>query len=491
MQPGTGQPGDARQVSYLQRVSRMLLDMRIEGAVGQALAGVHAGCRRGVEAGQQQCRALTGNQWVVHGAGRQPVHQLLLALIQAHGGGAVEQAAAGIGMLAQVLAQPRLPWHIKHQAITAGIAGARVMSTRRDHDQPLAIDAGAMSLDLELQAAAQAEHQLRVFVAMGDQAVAVMAQREDRAGGHGGFLAGQAPIVPQSLHAITRHCFAMALSCTPASLQQTAPEPAHEPCRTVRPSRKQRVRTLWISDVHLGTRDCQAEHLSQFLKGYQADRVYLVGDIIDGWKLRGGIYWPQAHTNVIRRLLTMSKRGTEVIYVTGNHDEFLRRYSKLILGNIQLVDEAEHLTADGRRLLVVHGDQFDVITRYHRWLAFLGDRAYEFTLVLNRWLNHWRARYGYGYWSLSAYLKHKVKGAVNFISDFENAIAHECTRRGFHGVVCGHIHHAEIRKVGEVDYLNCGDWVESCTALIEHWDGSVELYRLAEAQAVAALREPA
>ncbi|WP_147469739.1 UDP-2,3-diacylglucosamine diphosphatase, partial [Pseudomonas savastanoi] len=137
------------------------------------------------------------------------------------------------------------------------------------------------------------------------------------------------------------------------------------------PSRKQRVSTLWISDVHLGTRDCQAEHLSAFLKRYQADKVYLVGDIIDGWKLRGGMYWPQAHTNVIRRLLTMSKRGTEVIYVTGNHDEFLRRYSKLVLGNIQLVDEAEHVTADGRRLLVIHGDQFDVITRYHRWLAFL------------------------------------------------------------------------------------------------------------------------
>ncbi|WP_426133905.1 UDP-2,3-diacylglucosamine diphosphatase [Pseudomonas sp. PWP3-1b2] len=249
------------------------------------------------------------------------------------------------------------------------------------------------------------------------------------------------------------------------------------------PSRKQRVRTLWISDVHLGTRDCQAEHLSQFLKGYQADKVYLVGDIIDGWKMRGGMYWPQAHTNVIRRLLTMAKRGTEVIYVTGNHDEFLRRYSKLILGNIQLVDEAVHVTADGRRLLVIHGDQFDVITRYHRWLAFLGDSAYEFTLTLNRWLNHWRARYGYGYWSLSAYLKHKVKTAVSFISDFEEAIAHEVTKRGLQGVVCGHIHHAEIRKVGEVDYLNCGDWVESCTALIEHWDGSIELYRLADAQA--------
>ncbi|MGY3173424.1 UDP-2,3-diacylglucosamine pyrophosphatase LpxH [Pseudomonas sp. TE12234] len=250
-----------------------------------------------------------------------------------------------------------------------------------------------------------------------------------------------------------------------------------------KPSRKQRVRTLWISDVHLGTRDCQAEHLSQFLKGYHADKIYLVGDIIDGWKLRGGMYWPQAHTNVIRRLLTMAKRGTEVIYVTGNHDEFLRRYSKLILGNIQLVDEAVHVTADGRHLLVIHGDQFDVITRYHRWLAFLGDSAYEFTLTLNRWLNHWRARYGYGYWSLSAYLKHKVKTAVSFISDFEEAIAHECAKRELHGVVCGHIHHAEIRKVGEVDYLNCGDWVESCTALIEHWDGTIELYRLADAQA--------
>lgn len=250
-----------------------------------------------------------------------------------------------------------------------------------------------------------------------------------------------------------------------------------------KPSRKQRVRTLWISDVHLGTRDCQAEHLAAFLKRYHADRIYLVGDIIDGWKLRGGIYWPQAHSNVIRRLLTMSKRGTEVIYVTGNHDEFLRRYSSLMLGNIQLVDEAEHVTVDGRRLLVIHGDQFDVITRYHRWLAFLGDSAYEFTLTLNRWLNHWRSRWGYGYWSLSAYLKHKVKTAVNFISDFEEAIAHECVKRGLQGVVCGHIHHAEIRQVGGVEYMNCGDWVESCTALIEHWDGQIELYRLAEAQA--------
>ncbi len=258
----------------------------------------------------------------------------------------------------------------------------------------------------------------------------------------------------------------------------------------IRPNRKQVVRTLWISDVHLGTRDCQAEHLTRFLKRYKPERVYLVGDIIDGWKLRSGVYWPQSHSNVIRCLLTMSKRGTEVIYVTGNHDEFLRRYSRLALGNIRLVDEAEHRTADGRRLLVIHGDQFDVITRYHRWLAFLGDSAYGFTLVLNRWLNHWRSRWGYGYWSLSAYLKHKVKTAVSFIGDFEQAIAHECVRRGFDGVVCGHIHHAEMRHIGEVEYLNCGDWVESCTALIEHPDGHIELYRLAQQQGVAVELKP-
>ncbi|GIZ12025.1 UDP-2,3-diacylglucosamine hydrolase [Pseudomonas sp. NCCP-436] len=240
---------------------------------------------------------------------------------------------------------------------------------------------------------------------------------------------------------------------------------------------RQPVRTLWISDVHLGTRDCQAERLEEFLGRFDAGCIYLVGDIIDGWKLRNGIYWPQSHTNVIRSLLSMSQRGTEVVYVTGNHDEFLRRYSSLVLGNIRLVDEAVHLTADGRRLWVIHGDQFDVITRYHRWLAFLGDTAYGVTLTLNRWLNYWRRRWGYGYWSLSAYLKHRVKRAVSFIGEFEQAIAHECVRRSLQGVVCGHIHHAEIRRLGNIEYLNCGDWVESCTALIEHSDGRIELYR--------------
>lgn len=246
---------------------------------------------------------------------------------------------------------------------------------------------------------------------------------------------------------------------------------------------KQRVRTIWISDVHLGTRDCQAEKLAGFLKEYECDQLYLVGDIIDGWRLRKSMYWPQSHTNVIRRILTLAKRGTKVVYVTGNHDEFLRRYGTLNIGNLLLVDEAEHRTADGRRLLVIHGDLFDVITRYHRWLAFLGDNAYEFSLRLNRWLNYWRSRCGYGYWSLSGYLKHRVKKAVNFISDFEDALAHECRKRDFDGVVCGHIHHAEIRQVKGITYHNCGDWVESCSALIEHWDGSIQLYRWSEAAA--------
>lgn len=241
--------------------------------------------------------------------------------------------------------------------------------------------------------------------------------------------------------------------------------------------KKERVRTIWISDLHLGTKGCQAEKLTSFLKGYECDHLYLVGDIVDGWRLRKGVFWPQAHTNVVRRILTMSKRGTRVTYVTGNHDEFLRRYTGLLMGNIHLVDEATHVTADGRRLLVVHGDQFDVITCCHRWLAVLGDHGYEISLTLNRWLNLFRSRFGYGYWSLSAYLKQRVKTAVGFISDFETALAHECSKQGYQGVVCGHIHHAEIRDIQGVTYHNCGDWVESCTALIERWDGQIELYQ--------------
>ncbi len=244
----------------------------------------------------------------------------------------------------------------------------------------------------------------------------------------------------------------------------------------------QKYRTIWISDVHLGTPGCKAEHLVDFLKQHECEKLYLVGDIIDGWKLKGGWYWPQEHTNVIRKVLTKSKRGTKVFYVTGNHDEFLRKFVgfKLEIGNIQVVNEHVHTTADGRKLLVLHGDFFDVITRYHKWLALAGDFAYESTMQANFWINRARRLAGLRYWSLSAFAKDRVKTAVNVISNFEGAVARECQRRGLDGVVCGHIHHAEIREIQGVTYHNCGDWVESCTALAEDFNGKLSIIRWVE-----------
>jgi len=238
---------------------------------------------------------------------------------------------------------------------------------------------------------------------------------------------------------------------------------------------KTHYRTIFLSDIHLGTKGCQADRLLDFLKEHTCDELYLVGDIIDGWRMKSSIYWPQSHSNVLRRFLTLTKRGTRLVYVTGNHDEFLRRYSDLAIGNIELVDEAVHETADGRRLLVVHGDEYDVITRYHRWVAWLGDLGYTLMLELNRHFNALRSRFGYGYWSLSAWVKHRVKRAVSFISEFEEAVAHHCRKQGYDGVVCGHIHHAEIRDLEGVRYLNCGDWVESCTALVEDERGEFQI----------------
>ncbi|MGA0838501.1 MAG: UDP-2,3-diacylglucosamine diphosphatase [Pseudomonadales bacterium] len=234
---------------------------------------------------------------------------------------------------------------------------------------------------------------------------------------------------------------------------------------------KSHFRAIFLSDIHLGTRGCQAERLLNFLKRHSCDELYLVGDIIDGWRLRSQLYWPQSHSNVVRRFLTLAKRGTRVVFVTGNHDEFLRKYADLTLGNLELVDRAVHRTADGQQLLVVHGDEFDVVTRYHRWIAFLGDVGYNLLLELNRCFNRLRVRFGYGYWSLSAWVKQRVKRAVSYIGEYEDALVHQCRREGFDGVVCGHIHHAEIRDLDGVRYMNCGDWVESCTALVEDKNG--------------------
>ena len=236
-----------------------------------------------------------------------------------------------------------------------------------------------------------------------------------------------------------------------------------------------RVRTAWISDLHLGTPGCRAHALLDFLRHLECDTLFLVGDIIDGWQLRRSWYWPQAHNDVVQKLLRKARKGTRVILVPGNHDEFARKYAHHNFGGIDVVDEWIHETADGRRLWVTHGDLFDGVIQCAKWLALVGDNLYSFTLQLNRSLNSLRARLGLPYWSLSKYLKAKVKRAVSYVGDFEAALAREARRRGVHGVVCGHIHHAELREIDGILYANDGDWVESLTALVEHADGRLEI----------------
>jgi UDP-2,3-diacylglucosamine pyrophosphatase LpxH len=234
-------------------------------------------------------------------------------------------------------------------------------------------------------------------------------------------------------------------------------------------------RAIFISDLHLGTPGCQAEALLEFLKTHSCDTLYLVGDIIDGWQLRRKWYWPQAHNDVVQKLLRKARKGCRVIYVPGNHDEFARDFLDHSFGGVEVVESAVHVTADGKKLWVIHGDYFDGVIQFAKWLAYLGDTLYDWALKANRHLNYMRGRLGMPYWSLSAYLKLKVKKAVNFISDFEVAVAHEAKKRGYDGVVCGHIHHAEIRNIDGVLYCNDGDWVESLSTLVEHQDGRLEI----------------
>ena len=252
-----------------------------------------------------------------------------------------------------------------------------------------------------------------------------------------------------------------------------------------------RYRSIWISDIHLGTRGCKAEFLLDFLRHTDSDFLYLVGDIVDGWRLRKSWYWVQSHNDVIQKILRKARKGTKVFYIPGNHDEWLRNWVDLQLGGVELVQDALHVTADGRRLLVLHGDDFDGIVRYAKWLALLGDGAYELSLKLNHYYNLVRRRFGYSYWSLSAYLKSKVKNAVQFVSEYADAIVDEARRRHVDGVVCGHIHQAEIRTIGGVLYCNDGDWVESCSALVEHFDGRLEIVRWVELNALDPLRPAA
>jgi len=236
-----------------------------------------------------------------------------------------------------------------------------------------------------------------------------------------------------------------------------------------------RYRTVFISDTHLGTAGCQAEPLIDFLKHHPSDYLYLVGDIVDGWQLRRRWFWPQAHNDVVQKLLRRARKGCQVVFIPGNHDEFARGFVGHQFGGIEVREDTVHVTADGRRLWVTHGDYFDGVIQYAKWLAYLGDRAYEITLRLNRHLNHLRAKFGLPYWSLSQYLKHRVKSAVNFVTDFEVAVAHEARKRGHDGVVCGHIHRAEMREIQGTLYCNDGDWVESRSALVEHMDGRLEV----------------
>lgn len=241
-----------------------------------------------------------------------------------------------------------------------------------------------------------------------------------------------------------------------------------------------RVRTLFISDVHLGTRGCQAELLLEFIRSYDADTIYLVGDIVDGWKLKSGWYWPQSHNDVVQKLLRKVRKGARLVYVPGNHDEFLRDYVGSNFGGIEIHDRVVHEAADGRRYLVMHGDQFDLVMRHARWLALLGDGAYTAALGVNTVLNRIRRRFGFTYWSLSAWAKLKVKNAVSFISQFEEFLCAEARRHEADGVVCGHIHHAALHDEFGIRYVNAGDWVESCTGIVEHYDGTFELVRWAE-----------
>lgn len=234
-------------------------------------------------------------------------------------------------------------------------------------------------------------------------------------------------------------------------------------------------RSLFLSDVHLGTRGCQAHLLLDFLRYHDAETVYLVGDIVDGWRLKRNWYWPQEHNDVVQKLLRKGRRGARIIYIPGNHDEFLRDYVGTHFGGVEVHEDFVHETAAGEKFLVIHGDRFDIVVRHAKWLALFGDWAYRTALNVNIVMNMLRRRLGFSYWSLSAWAKMKVKNAVNFIGAFEDALANEARRRHLDGVICGHIHHAKLQQGQAMTYINTGDWVESCTAAVEHQDGTFEI----------------
>lgn len=254
-----------------------------------------------------------------------------------------------------------------------------------------------------------------------------------------------------------------------------APQPAE-----TAPTAKFKFRSIWLSDIHLGTRGCKIEFLLDFLRNTESEYLYLVGDIIDAWQLKKSWYWPQSHNEAMRLFLRKAGRGTKVFYVPGNHDEFFRGYTDMRFGGVTLLNDMIHTTADGKRFLIIHGDLFDGVVSQAKWLAVLGDWGYHVALAANSMLNKWRRRFGYPYWSLSAYLKQKVKNAVSFISNYEHALAEAARDRKVDGVICGHIHKADLRDIEGITYANDGDWVESCTALVEHDSGKLEILHWTE-----------
>jgi UDP-2,3-diacylglucosamine pyrophosphatase LpxH len=264
----------------------------------------------------------------------------------------------------------------------------------------------------------------------------------------------------------------------PARLADMRPPAPHIPERIV--GDRLSFRTVWISDVHLGTRGCNAALLIDFFDHVDCATMYLVGDIIDGWQLKKRHFWPPAHNDIVWRVLKRARRGTRVVYIPGNHDEMIKPFVGFNFGGVEIAAEAVHVTADGRHLLVVHGDEFDAVMLAHRWLAFAGDAAYTALLRCNVVVNRVRKMLGLPYWSLSMVAKHKVKNAVQFISRFEEVVSHAAEARGVDGVVCGHIHSAEMREIEGVTYYNDGDWVEGCTALVEHQDGRMEILHWAD-----------
>lgn len=239
-------------------------------------------------------------------------------------------------------------------------------------------------------------------------------------------------------------------------------------------------RTVWISDVHLGYKGCKAHLLLDFLKAVNSDYLYLVGDIVDLWSMKKSVHWPQEHNNVVRTILSKAKRGVRVVYIPGNHDELLREYDGMRFGNVIIRTVDTHTTANGRQYLIMHGDEFDSAVKCNSLLSFIGSRAYDVILEINRSYNHLRRSLGLPYWSLSNFIKHRVNNAMKYINRFEDAVAHEANRQQVDGLICGHIHRANLRRLNGIEYCNTGDWVESCTALVERFDGTLELINWAE-----------